>query len=225
MYVICLFQALSHEKASSPKHGPAPRPVSVALGGYQTDLEEVLTWLLEAEDRLSFPLERHDDLPRLKKYFQEFNDFLHELARHQESVAAVLVEGADMIADGGLSKEEENEIRLQISLLESRWEHLRSSAMEKQSKINESLMKTQTKELEKFSAWLTDIEERITRIATEPTSVEKRLEKTLALQQEVQRHQETVECVRNFVIVVDDGSDWGKQRLFVVNRRFVNCLA
>lgn len=32
--------------------------ISVELGGYQVAMEEVLTWLLEAEDKLN-----HDDLP------------------------------------------------------------------------------------------------------------------------------------------------------------------
>lgn len=211
MYVLCLFQSLSHEKLSLPEQSSGPRPVSVALGGYQTDLEEVLTWLLEAEDRLSFPFERFTDLPTVKKNFQEFNDFLHELAKHQEDVAAVLVEGADMLAGGDLTKEEENEVRLQLSLLESRWEQLRVSAMERQAKINDHFMKTQLRQLEEFRRWLTKVEERIAMIASlEPNSKEKRLDNILRLQEEVQSHQPVVESIKDLVIVVDDsGSDKG----------------
>lgn len=59
--------------------------------------------------------------------------FLLELSGHQEGVGAVLEEGARMLSEGGLTKGEEEEVRLQMKLLNSRWEALRVNAMEKQS--------------------------------------------------------------------------------------------
>ncbi|RZF34099.1 hypothetical protein LSTR_LSTR015749 [Laodelphax striatellus] len=59
--------------------------------------------------------------------------FLLELSGHQEGVGAVLEEGARMLSEGGLSKEEEDEVRVQMKLLNSRWEALRIKAMEKQA--------------------------------------------------------------------------------------------
>lgn len=43
--------------------------VSVELGGYQVALEEVLTWLLEAEDKLAHHETVPDDLDALKELF------------------------------------------------------------------------------------------------------------------------------------------------------------
>ena len=60
--------------------------------------------------------------------------FLLELAGHQEGVGAVLEEGARMLSEGGLSKDEEDEVRVQMRLLNSRWEDLRIKAMERQSR-------------------------------------------------------------------------------------------
>lgn len=60
--------------------------------------------------------------------------FLIELRHHQEGVGAVLEEGAKMLADGGLTEEEEQEVHIQMELLNSRWEKLRITAMERQTK-------------------------------------------------------------------------------------------
>lgn len=61
-------------------------------------------------------------------------NFLIELSHHQEGVGSVLEEGARMLADGGLTEEEEQEVRIQMQLLNSRWEKLRITAMERQTK-------------------------------------------------------------------------------------------
>lgn len=61
-------------------------------------------------------------------------NFLIELSHHQESVGSILEEGARMLADGGLTEEEEQEVRIQMQLLNSRWEKLRITAMERQTK-------------------------------------------------------------------------------------------
>lgn len=79
MYVMCLFQSLS----SANKSSPPPRPVSIALGSYQASLEEVLTWLLGAEDRLASPPPCGRDLLSARLSFQEFTTFLQDLASHQ----------------------------------------------------------------------------------------------------------------------------------------------
>lgn len=61
-------------------------------------------------------------------------NFLIELSHHQEGVGSILEEGARMLADGGLTEEEEQEVRIQMELLNSRWEKLRITAMERQTK-------------------------------------------------------------------------------------------
>jgi hypothetical protein len=64
--------------------------------------------------------------------FLTLKGFLLELAGHQEGVGAVLEEGARMLSEGGLSRDEEDEVRVQMRLLNSRWEDLRIKAMERQ---------------------------------------------------------------------------------------------
>lgn len=122
---------------------PVSRPmslatnVSVELGGYQVALEDVLTWLLEAEDKLNNSPETGTNLDLLKEQFHEHETFLMELSGHHDAVSAVMEEGARLLADGGLQKDEEHEVRVQMSLLNARWEGLRLRAMDRQSHIHE----------------------------------------------------------------------------------------
>ena len=57
-----------------------------------------------------------------------------ELTKHQTRVGGVLQEGSLLVVDSKLSEEEENEVRLQMSLLNTRWEELRVKAMDRQSR-------------------------------------------------------------------------------------------
>jgi hypothetical protein len=72
--------------------------------------------------------------------FLTLKGFLLELAGHQEGVGAVLEEGARMLSEGGLSRDEEDEVRVQMRLLNSRWEDLRIKAMERQSRYSPNMM-------------------------------------------------------------------------------------
>ncbi|XP_031832552.2 dystrophin, isoforms A/C/F/G/H isoform X9 [Nomia melanderi] len=192
---------------------PASRPmslatnVSVELGGYQVALEEVLTWLLEAEDKLSHAPEPGSSLEVLKQQFHEHETFLMELSGHQDGVGAVLEEGARLLAEGGLHKDEEHEVRVQMSLLNSRWEGLRMRAMERQTKIHEVLMQMQQGQLDALRQWLTRTEDRISRMAAaelNPSALEKHLNQLSELEQDIQAQQGVVDGMRNMVVVVDE---------------------
>lgn len=57
-----------------------------------------------------------------------------ELTAHQSSVGNVLQAGNQLIAQGNLTEEEENEIGEQMRLLNSRWESLRVYSMDRQAR-------------------------------------------------------------------------------------------
>lgn len=206
MYVICLFQSLSNDvkEVSSVRQTSGQRPVSVALGKYQRDLEEVLTWLLEAEDKLSFSIEECNDLVLARNSFEEYHQFLLEIGKFQGKITDVLLEGQTIIAFGDLSREEENEVKLQVELLESRWDQLRLTAMKKQSSTLEHLMTVQNNVLDRFKSWLNDIELRITRLTAKPVTLNERLRYTLELQEEIELQRETAESLQNLIVVEDD---------------------
>lgn len=111
--------------------------VSVELGGYQVALEEVLTWLLEAEDILNHATDLGETLDVIKSQFHEHESFLQDLSCHQDGVGAVLEEGERLLGEGGLHKDEEHEVKIQMSLLNSRWENLRKRALDRETQIHQ----------------------------------------------------------------------------------------
>lgn len=192
---------------------PTSRPmslatnVSVELGGYQVALEEVLTWLLEAEDKLNHAPDPGSTLEVLKQQFHEHESFLVELSGHQDGVGAVLEEGARLLAEGGLHKDEEHEVRVQMSLLNSRWEGLRMRAMERQTKIHEVLMQMQQGQLDALRQWLTRTEDRISRMAAielNQSALDEQLKQLNELEQDIEAQQGVVDGMRNMVVVVDE---------------------
>ena len=57
-----------------------------------------------------------------------------DLTKHQDSVGNVLKEGTDLINEKKVTEEEEHEIRVQMALLNNRWEDLRLKALSRQTK-------------------------------------------------------------------------------------------
>lgn len=97
-------------------------------------MEEVLVWLLSAEDQLDTAQEIASDLSSLKEQFHKHEEFLLELTSQQGSVAAVLHEGARIVKEGQLSNEEADEIHIQMRLLNLRWDQLRTKSMDRQAR-------------------------------------------------------------------------------------------
>ena len=57
-----------------------------------------------------------------------------ELTEQQNCVGSVLQEGQSMLQDTELEEEDRQTVTAQMTLLNTRWEHLRLHAMDRQSK-------------------------------------------------------------------------------------------
>uniref|UniRef100_A0A673A4J4 Utrophin n=1 Tax=Sphaeramia orbicularis TaxID=375764 RepID=A0A673A4J4_9TELE len=185
--------------------------VEVDLDSYQTTLEEVLTWLLSAEDALQIQDEVSDDVEEVKEQFHTHEAFMMELTAHQSSVGNVLQAGNQLIAQGNLTEEEEDEIREQMSLLNSRWENLRVASMDRQARLHEVLMDLQQQQLQQLSDWLTRTEARIKKIETEPLAKDlelykEQIEEHKELQNDLEAEQVKVNSLTHMVVVVDENS-------------------
>ncbi|VVC94725.1 unnamed protein product [Leptidea sinapis] len=130
--------------------------------------------------------------------------FLLDLSEQQWRVGAVLEEGARLIRDAALTKDEANEVRLQMRLLNSRWEELRVRAMERQSELHAKLMKAQHTHLDNFREWLTKTEDRMSRMETAQQSAGEALEAAQQLHAELRTQQPLVDALADCVVVVDD---------------------
>lgn len=201
------------------------------FSAYQTLMEEVLVWLLSAEDQLDSAQEIASDLPSLKEQFHKHEEFLLELTSQQGSVGAVLHEGTRIVKEGQLSNEEADEIHIQMRLLNSRWDQLRTKSMDRQARygkinccalyqtldgyvlfrIHETLTKLQQQQLESLRNWLTETEDRISQLGAvaQPETLAaalKMLEDHRCLQRDLGAQQEYVNALSNMVVIVDESA-------------------
>uniref|UniRef100_A0A8C4XTP7 Dystrophin n=1 Tax=Falco tinnunculus TaxID=100819 RepID=A0A8C4XTP7_FALTI len=181
------------------------------LENYQTALEEVLTWLLSAEDTLQAQGDISNDVEVVKEQFHTHEGFMMELTAHQGRVGNVLQVGNQLLTTGKLSDDEENEIQEQMNLLNSRWESLRVASMEKQSNLHKILMDLQNQQLAQLADWLTKTEERTKKIDLEPLGpdledLKRQVEEHKAFQEDLEQEQVKVNSLTHMVVVVDENS-------------------
>ncbi|XP_063072868.1 dystrophin isoform X2 [Engraulis encrasicolus] len=184
---------------------------TVGLEAYQSALEEVLTWLLSAEDGLQSQPPISTCVEEVKEQFHTHEGYMIELTSHQGNVGHVLQMGGQIIAEGALSEEEEREVREQMNLLNSRWEHLRVSSMERQSRLHEVLMDLQHQQLKQLSDWLELTEGRIKKMMTQPLgpdleNIKQQIEEHKLLQEDLEMEQVKVNSLTHMVVVVDETS-------------------
>ncbi|XP_068773160.1 dystrophin isoform X10 [Struthio camelus] len=181
------------------------------LDNYQTALEEVLTWLLSAEDALQAQGDISNDVEVVKEQFHTHEGFMMELTAHQGRVGNVLQVGSQLLTLGKLSDDEENEIQEQMNLLNSRWESLRVASMEKQSNLHKILMDLQNQQLAQLADWLTKTEQRTKKIDSEPLGpdledLKRQVEEHKAFQEDLEQEQVQVNSLTHMVVVVDENS-------------------
>ncbi|XP_066562465.1 dystrophin isoform X5 [Amia ocellicauda] len=202
-------EAQEDKPAGSPLMDTEPH-----LDSYQSSLEEVLTWLLSAEDGLQSQADISSDVEEVKEQFHTHEGFMMELTSHQGSVGKVLQAGSQLLSEGKLTEDEESEIREQMNLLNSRWEHLRVASMERQSKLHEVLMDLQHQQLKQLSDWLAQTEARINRMETQALGpdledVKHQVEEHKLLQEDLETEQVRVNSLTHMVVVVDESSGDG----------------
>ncbi|KAM6083392.1 utrophin [Chlamydotis macqueenii] len=204
--------ALEEEQGGSRAETPSTvTEVDMDLDSYQVALEEVLTWLLSAEDAFREQEEISGDVEEVKEQFSTHEGFMMELTAHQSSVGSVLQAGNQLVAQGNLSPEEEFEIQEQMLLLNSRWEELRVESMDRQSRLHDMLMELQKQQLQQLSDWLTVTEERIRKmesqlLAEDLESLQKQLEEHKNLQGDLETEQVKVNSLTHMVVIVDESN-------------------
>ncbi|XP_073722267.1 dystrophin isoform X1 [Misgurnus anguillicaudatus] len=193
-----------------PSQSPLPQGLN-ELESYQSALEEVLTWLLSAEDGLQAQPPISSFVEEVKEQFHTHEGYMVELTSHQGSVGRVLKAGSVLLSGGQLTDDEEKEVREQMNLLNSRWEHLRVSSMERQSRLHEVLMDLQNQQLKQLSDWLDMTEARIKRMGAQPLGpelddIKRQIEEQKLLQEDLELEQVRVNSLTHMVVVVDENS-------------------
>lgn len=195
------------------------RPVSTAtnmsaeIGGYQNAIEIVLSLLLEAEEVLSKPMPEITELSEAKVHFQAHEEFMIKLSEYQEYVGGALEEGARLLseptANTGLTADDQSEIKQQMLLLNERWELLRVSALEVQSRVHSKLAQVQMKKIEDLRTLLTNTEDRISRmpeIDPNPDAMARQIREHKELEASLNEQKMLVDDLSNLVVIVNDDS-------------------
>ncbi|XP_048652342.1 dystrophin [Marmota marmota marmota] len=201
-----------HLEASEEKSfGSSLMETEVNLDSYQTALEEVLSWLLSAEDTLQAQGEISNDVEEVKEQFHTHEGYMMDLTSHQGRVGSVLQLGSQLIGAGKLSEDEETEVQEQMNLLNSRWECLRVASMEKQSNLHKVLMDLQNQKLKELNDWLTKTEERTRKMEKEPLGpdledLKRQVQQHKVLQEDLEQEQVRVNSLTHMVVVVDESS-------------------
>uniref|UniRef100_A0A671MZL2 Utrophin-like n=1 Tax=Sinocyclocheilus anshuiensis TaxID=1608454 RepID=A0A671MZL2_9TELE len=179
-------RAVSTEEVSSTRPETPSMLTEVSLDTYQITLEEVLTWLLSAEDMLHMQDDVSDDVEEVKDQFHTHEAFMMELTAHQSSVGNVLQAGNQLIAQGNLAE----------VLFEE---------------LHEVLMDLQQQQLQQLSDWLTQTEGRIRKMEKEPIAGDlegylAQIEQHKVLQNDLELEQVKVNSLTHMVVVVDENS-------------------
>lgn len=192
------------------------RPISTAsaeIGGYQNAIEIVLSLLLEAEEVLSKPMPDIRELSEAKAQFQAHEEFMIKLSEYQEYVGGALEEGARLLSEPtnntGLTSEDQGEIKQQMLLLNERWELLRVSALDVQSRVHAKLAEVQMRKIEELRTLLTNTEDRISRmpeIDPNPEAFAQQLRDHKELEATLNEQKVLVDDLSNLVVIVNDDS-------------------
>uniref|UniRef100_A0A670Z093 Dystrophin n=1 Tax=Pseudonaja textilis TaxID=8673 RepID=A0A670Z093_PSETE len=207
-----MFPPQHFESQEQKLFATSPMSSETDLESYQTALEEVLSWLLSAEDSLQAQGEISTDVEEVKEQFHTHEGFMMELTAHQGCVGDILQAGSQLLGTfGKLSEDEENEIQEQMNILNSRWENLRVRSMERQNNLHQVLMDLQNQQLSELSDWLAKTEKRTAKMESEPLgpnleSLKKQVEEHKILQEDLEQEQVKVNSLTHMVVVVDEAS-------------------
>jgi hypothetical protein len=133
-----------------------------------------------------------------------------ELTKHQNNVGHVLQEGSKLISSQQVNAVHTDlEIRKQMKLLNDMWENLRLQAVDKQSRLHETLMNLQNEQLSQMDDWLKKTEKRIDKIQNLADSInglQEQKDELAKLQEDLIKEQEAVDCLKQIIVVVDENT-------------------
>ncbi|UMM14948.1 hypothetical protein L5515_002569 [Caenorhabditis briggsae] len=180
------------------------------LAEFKSCIEQVLTWLLEAEDELSTLTQMpRVELASVRSQFSDFESFMSSLTDSQDTVGRVLLRG-QMLSNKSENEEEKEAIASKLHLVNTRWEALREQAMHEQAILQQQIHLLQQSELDTISQWLdaTELEiESFGPLASDSAQALRQIELHTKFQQKLNDFQETIDKLESFVAVVDEEND------------------
>ncbi|KAK0429407.1 hypothetical protein QR680_011365 [Steinernema hermaphroditum] len=173
---------------------------------YEQCLEQVLTWLLEAEEELGMMgTVNENEVETVKQQFKQHEQFMLSLTHSQDSVGRVLHRGQQLSqkVDEDLCQS----IIGQLLIVNQRWEAVRALAMQRQNLLQHHLNRLQHQQLDTISSWLIEMEKTMatnSTISDNADEVAKQIDEHAALQEKIDAQQNSIQKLSTFVAVVDE---------------------
>lgn len=150
----------SSSQRSSSKSRRSTHRNERLLKEYELCLEQVLTWLLEAEDEMTKMEPVNDrNVDIVKQQFKEHEQYMMQLTSSQGSVGRVLHAGQNLSQK--LPEDQAASISNQLVVVNQRWDEVREKAMLRQQALQEQLNRLQRDQLQTISDWITAFEQTI----------------------------------------------------------------
>ena len=117
----------------------------------------------------------------------------------------VLHEGQRLL-ETELSVDEKTDVRLQMKVLNERWEKVRTLAMGRQSELHSLIMVRQQEQVGRLRSWMTTAEDRISRMRDvaqleDEEQLQQQLEQQELLQRDLEDQQGAVTNLADFILV------------------------
>uniref|UniRef100_A0A0N5BAQ1 Dystrophin n=1 Tax=Strongyloides papillosus TaxID=174720 RepID=A0A0N5BAQ1_STREA len=213
-----LSSLIQQTSQSTSKENPEPQPEytirsrkssSSSQKKYEACLEQVLVWLLEAEEELNnMGHVSTTDVEKLKEQFKQHEQFMLSLTQSQDSVGKVLARGQHLSQK--LDDEQCTSVISQLLIVNQRWETVREKAMERQTELQSNLNCLQLQQLNEISKWLDDMEgimEKRQTIGSDIDEIQRQIKDHEDIQEMISVQQTNIEKLSTFVAVIDVDSD------------------
>ena len=173
-------------------------------------MEELLAWILGAEEKLNMEQKQKEEessLDTIQQIFQSMDDFANESKSKGKAISDTLQEGQLLVKSFLSEPDDIKEIDIQRDLLADKWEELKNLIMDKQEQLHHTLMSLQKKHLNDFSTWLKTAEDQIasfSEIAADPELVKQQYREHMRFQNEVREHESMVKTLASMLVIIDE---------------------
>ena len=167
----------------------------LSLGQFQHALDELLAWIGKAERTVAEIKPSFADQQIIEMDLAKLKVTINDMEAHQSSVDSLNTAGRKLVETGG---PEASSTSAKLSDLNTRWNALRSAALDKQRDLERILRDVQgfTQEISDLMAWLTEVEGQL--VSTKPVgglpeTAREQLNKFLELFAEIESNKSKVE--------------------------------
>ena len=167
----------------------------LSLGQFQHALDELLAWIGKAERTVKDVKPSFADQQMIEMDLAKLKVTINDMESHQSSVDSLNQAGRKLVETGG---PEASATSSKLHDLNTRWNALRSAALDKQRELEKILRDVQgfTQEISDLMAWLTEVESQL--VSTKPVgglpeTAREQLNKFLELFSEIESNKSRVE--------------------------------